>query len=336
MPTRTDLNPAFRPIGGPNHSPGGPSPATPQVPQLPVDQLISKALDGSISGPEAEQLSQLLKSNEHKDAFTAEQRKDLQKFTQGKELPPRPASELHGDLSLVKDVRDLPERLAADLALVRQELLEHATLLRADKATRMFDFAVPYVKALVAMAATPAEQKAVSQQMLLQAEKAGYRELDSQPDGKNALKVLRDLLKAKSPDEVDRLANGLKFDAPIWPKDPIRQSDPRHAAEREPLQVAAQKAGEPQLLRPMPQVMVPPVPVQQQRVTDPEASREQHDGTNKKLGRFMLWNALHTLRDAGENEQDSAAQREAMTQLAVAAGLFIALFAIIIGVLVAL
>jgi hypothetical protein len=50
----------------------------------------------------------------------------------------------------------------------------------------------------------------------------------------------------------------------------------------------------------------------------------------------MLQAAGIRLRDGGEDDQDSAAQREAMTQLAVAAGLILVLIAIIVGVLVAL
>jgi hypothetical protein len=308
------------------------------TPDVPIDVLVTKALTGTLSQPEADQLSKLLQSPEGNDAFTPQQRNDLQTFVQGKDRPPPPANELHGDLTLVKDVESIPERFTADLALVRDKLIDHQSLLRADKATRMFDFMVPYVQAVVQMAATPAQQRAVAAQMIVQAEEAGYKELQRQPDGKNGLQVMTELLKAKTPEEVARLAQEQKFDAPVWPKDPMRQTDPRYPADREPPpMVQNTKMGDPQqqVLRPTPQVMAPVVPPFQ-RVQQPGESRETRNGTNKRLGPMMLWNALHRLRDAGEEGQDSAAQREAMTQLTIAAALILGLFALIVAVLVLL
>lgn len=326
MPIRTDLSPTFRPT-----TPS--TPAAPDVPAASVDQLIGKALDGTITKPEAQQLSKLLDTPALKDAFTAQQRADLKQFAEGRGLPPRDPSELHSDFKLVKDAKELPGRFAADLVLAHESLLEHAALLRADKASRLFAFAVPYAQQLTQMAQSPQELMQLAAQMLLQAEKAGFKSLERQPDGRDGLRVLKDLLKAGSAEEIARLANGLRFDAPIWPKDPIRQSEQHHPADQEHLQLA--KAGEAGM-RPMPQIMQAPVPIQR-RVEDTDPSPQDHHddhGTHKKLSPMLLWNALHTLRDAGEDGQESAAQREAMTQLAVAAGLILVFMAIVVGVLV--
>jgi hypothetical protein len=327
-PIRTDLMGAFKPIATTA------TPATPaaQLPQLSAEQLITKALNGTITPSEAQELQQMLSSPEHKDAFTPQQRKELAQLGNGKPGgAPREAGELTSDLKLIKEAGDLPERFAADLVLAREALLEHPSLLRSDKATRMFQFAVPYAQAMVNMEGTQAQKL----QLVIQAEKAGFKQLERQPDGADGTKVLKELLKAPNADEVNRLANGLKFDAPVWPKDPIRQSDPHHPADKEhqPLQVNA-SGPQPQTLRVPPPIMQPPVPIQQ-RVSKSDEKRDLGD-TRGRLSPMTLWNALHTLRDDGEDGRDSAAQREAMTQLALAAGLFLIFFAVIVVVLVAL
>lgn len=329
MTIRTDLSPAFRPIS----TGSGPVAPAPQAP-VNIDALITKAVDGTLTPAEASTLQQMLDLPELKDKFTPEQRSDLQKFAQGRELPPRSASELTGDLSKVTDPKDLPGRFASDLAVQRDALLEHLSLLRADKATRLFEFAVPYAKALAELAQNPAQLGALASKLVTQAEKAGFGALQQQPNQETGVEVLKALLKTGSAEEIAKLATGLRFDAPIWPKDPIRQSEyQRPTAEKEHLQPVA-PGGKAEVMRPLPPVMQPPVPVQQ-RVDEPEAKRK-NDGTNKRLSPMLLWNALHTLRDAGEGEQDSAAQREALTQLAVGAALILGFMAIIVGVLVAL
>lgn len=322
MPIRTDLNSAFRP------SPVGEKPGAPSAPAEPavsVDQLMQKVADGTITPTEAKQLAQLLESPELKDAFTPQQRKDLQKFAEGKGPPPRAPNELHGNLELVKNARELPARFAADLVLAHDALLEHAALLRSDKATRLFAFAVPYAQAIVETAQNPQELKAALNELLKQAEKAGFKSLERQPDGADGLKALRELFRA--PNDMPQLAAAMKFDAPSWPKDAV------HAPEaQQQLKVEAQT------MRPPNPVLQPPVPIQQRPVGEAERSSEHlhDDGTNKKLSSRMLWNVLHRFRDAGEDEQDSAAQRDKMNQLMLVAALFLVFIAIVVGVLVAL
>ncbi|MBK7861410.1 MAG: hypothetical protein IPJ65_22905 [Archangiaceae bacterium] len=201
----------------------------------------------------------------------------------------------------------------------------------------MFDFVVPYAQALVQLAATPAQQRAVAAQLVLAAEDAGYKQLQRQPDGKDGLAALAELLRAKTPEEVAKLAQGQKFDAPVWPKDAARQGDPHHPADREVPQQNQVKMGDPQapVFKPVPPIMQPPVPIGQ-RVVQPGESAQSQNGTHQRLGPMMLWNALHRLRDAGEDGQESAAQREAMTQLAWAAGLILVFAAVVVVVLVAI
>lgn len=327
MPIRTDLNVAIRPTPTSSSSP---TPATPETPSLTVDQLMGKALDGTITPGEATQLSKMLDSPALKDAFTPQQRKDLQKFAEGKGLPPREPKELHGDLKLVKNAKGLPERFAADLVLAHDQLLEHAALLRADKATRLFQFAVPYAQAIAETAQNAQERKAATALMLAEAEKAGFKQLERQPDGENGLKALKELMRAGAED-IGRLASHLKFDAPSWPKDPVKH-DP-HAAE----QLAVQKTAEPQVMKAPSPVLQPPIPIQQQKVTEAEdAQQPGHDGTDKKLGGPLLWNVLHRFRSNGENDQESAAQRDRMNQLAIAMALILGFMAIVVGILVAL
>ncbi len=288
-------------------------------------------MQGTLTPGEAAQLKALLDSPAGKDAFSPEQQRDLQNFVEGKE-PVRDAKELHSDLKLLKSAKEVAGRFAADLVLANSALLERAGLLRPDKATRLFEFSVPYAQALLQLAQSQPDLNAAAKALLAEAKKAGFGDLQQQPGNKTGLEALAGLLKAASPEELSRLANGLKFDAPVWPKDPVRQTD-RHANADGQLQAVQTKPGEPQLMRPMPPVMQPPAPIA--RKAEDERSRRD-DGTRKRLGPMMLWNALHLFRDDGESGKDSAAQREAMTQLAVAAGLILVFAAIVIGVLVAL
>ena len=322
MPVRTDLNAAFRPTGpsGGSASPG----ASTGAPSPTVDQLINKAVNGTLTPTEATQLQAMLDSPAMKSAFTEAQRQGLERFAKGKGLPPRDAKELHSDLKLLKGAKELPARFAADLLLAHEALLEHPLLLRADKATRLFEFAMPYAQALAELQPAAAELRAAAQGLLAEAEKAGFKALERQGDGKSGMEALAALLKAATAHDVAHLAKGQRFDAPSWPKD----APPVHLEA-----IGAAKAGE-QLIRPPPQVLQPPVQIVR-RPEEAERSKAA-EGTSKRLGPMMLWNALHRLRDAGEDGQDSAAQREAMTQLAVAAGLILAFLAIVVGVLVAL
>ncbi|MBL8957402.1 MAG: hypothetical protein JNK82_41900 [Myxococcaceae bacterium] len=300
---------------------------TPQSPE----QLMNKALNGTLTASDAAQLKALLSSDAGRDAFSPEQRQDLQRFVEGT-APTRDARELHSDLRLLKGANEVAGRFAADLVLAHGALLEHASLLRGDKATRLFEFAVPYAQTLLQLAQSDAELRKAAQALLAEANKAGFAELQQEPGNKTGLEALAMLLKAGSPEEAARLAQGLRFDAPVWPKDAVRQTD-KHAAGDGQLQTVQPKPGEPAVMRPLPQVMMEPVPIQKK--ADSEKSRRD-DGTSKRLGPMMLWNVLHGLRDDGEGERDSAAQREALTQLAVAAGLILVFLAVVVGVLVAM
>ena len=297
-----------------------------------VELLMGKAFKGELTPGEAAQLSKMLDSPALKDAFTPQQRQDLQKFADGRGLPPRDPQELHSNLKLLKSLNEVPGRFAADLVLGHEALLEHAALLRADKASRLFQFAVPYAQELVENAKSPQELKAAANALLLEAEKAGFKQLERQPDGADGLKALRELLRAGSAEELARLASRFKFDAPSWPKDPVRQQ-----AEALPPELQVHKS-EAQTMRPPSPVLQPPVPIQQRKVDEADGAPAAHDDrTDKKLGGSMIWNVLHRFRGTGESDdQESAAQRDQMNQLMVVAGLILVFMAVVIGVLVAL
>jgi hypothetical protein len=257
------------------------------------------------------------------DAFGGAQA-NLQGFEQGV-APPRSPDELTSDLSRLSSAKELAGRFGADLVLARGALLDHAALLREDKATRLFQFAVPYAQAAVGMSKSPQELKEVMADLLKQAEAAGFRDLHQQPGGKNGLAVLKDLLALKSPQEIEQHMARLKFDAPSWPKDIPRPNDARNAKAA----AAAATGRAPEGFAPVTGRYAPPI-------DEAENSQRSQNGerrTNKVLSGRMLWNVLHLFRDDGEDGRDSAAQREAMNQLALIAALVLVFIAIVVGVL---
>ncbi|MBK7863750.1 MAG: hypothetical protein IPJ65_35125 [Archangiaceae bacterium] len=267
-------------------------------PRATLEQLLLKAQQGTLTPAEARLLSALLDSDVLRDAYTPEQRANLKQFAEGRALLRTPA-ELAGDLSKLL-ATELPGRFATDLALNKADLLERAALMRAEKAQRLFEFIVPYAKQLVASAADPGEQRDLAAKLLAEAEAAGFKQLALQPTLENGIRVLRELLKAKSAEELDARVKAMRFDAPGWPP------DPPHLAPRLPMLPAG--AG----------------------VSHTEGAPEHAPSTSKRLGPMLLWNVLHRLRDAGEDGRESAAQREALTRLAVAGGLLLVLIAVIV------
>lgn len=74
-------------------------------------------------------------------------------------------------------------------------------------------------------------------------------------------------------------------------------------------------------------------PVQREAASRTEDAVRAGRGTDKVLGRNMLWNVLHTFRDGDRNEQEA---REAMNQLTVGAVMILGAITIVAVVLVAL
>ena len=296
----------------------------------------TQAQAAALSPTEASELSQLLDSPEARDAFTPEQRADLKAFITGKDGPMRSASELTSDLSKLKDANEVPERFTSDLALVHPHLLD-AALTRDEKATRLFQFVLPYVKATQELAQTPQQLKQASGQLVKEAEKAGVGDLIRETDGKNGLEVLQDAL--KQPLEADKLQT-VRFDAPVWPKEPPGTMEQRaSAAEHERSLAVQSQRSQLEGFRPPPSILQQPIGVRSP-ADRPEASTSleagHRDGRGGKLSGRMLWNVLHLFRDDGRQERESAAQREAMSSLVVVGALVLGFLAIIIGILVAL
>jgi len=226
------------------------------------------------------------------DAFNAKAQPNLAMLSQGK-VPLHTPKELGGDLSKLSEAAEVPQRFGADVAIAKNDLVNHPALTeRADKAQRLFDFAVPYAQKVVELKATPE----VANQFLQAAQLNGYQELhNGHKDGVHALKELLNL----PPDKIAETANAMRFDAPSWPQvpRPITATD------------------------------------------ESDKSRNQDDGehhTNKRLGRNMLWNVLHLFRSDGEDDRESARQREEKNQLALVAGLVLVFLAIIVVVLATL
>jgi hypothetical protein len=227
------------------------------------------------------------------DAFNAKAGPNLAMLSQGK-APLHTPKELGGDLSKLSQAAEVPHRFGADVAIAKNDLVNHPALTqRDDKAQRLFDFAVPYAQKVVELKATPE----VMNQFLQAAQANGYQELhNGQKDGVHALKELLNL----PSDKIAETANAMRFDAPSWPQ----------------------------------------VPLPITATNESDKSRNEDDGerhtTHKRLGRNMLWNALHLFRSDGEDDRESAKQREEKNQLALVAALVLVFLAIIVVVLATL
>jgi hypothetical protein len=232
---------------------------------------------------------------------------------------PKPLKELTSNLATLKQAAEVPGRFASDLEAARPELVNHPALLRADKAQRLFEFAVPYTQAAVTKSTTPEEKHEVAGEFLIRAEQGGYGLLqprDAQdPLARNGLAALREMLEAQTPEQVAERAATHRFDIPSWPSDAAMLAEARAAATDQQLQ--------PQPLTPSGAPVAPPTPEEEE-----QARRDRN--TNKRLGGRMLWNVLHLFRDDGEDDRESAEQREAKAQAFLIAGLVFVLLAVIV------
>lgn len=236
---------------------------------------------------------------------------------------PKPLKELTSNLATLKQAAEVPGRFASDLEAARPELVNHPALLRADKAQRLFEFAVPYTQAAVTKSTTPEEKHEVAGELLIRAEQGGYGLLqprDAQdPFAKNGLAALKEMLEAQTPEQVAERAATHSFDIPSWPSDAAMLAEARAAAQQQP-----QAMGQSGL------VQNPNAPGTFVDQTEEEEQARRDRNSNKRLGGHMLWNVLHLFRDDGEDDRESAKQREAKAQAFLIAGLVFVLLAVIV------
>jgi hypothetical protein len=321
-----------------------------------AQELLRRAQAGSVTPAELHEVQKVIALPELRDAFK-DIAGELGAFTRGRgEAVFRDVDALLPDTDKLTDARELPERFLADLTLVQGELLNHPGMTRSQKAQRLYSFFEAYAARFTQLAQGTAQAKQAQvtqptptaqalygatemahtlaapltdvelQKVLGRFDKAltraGFNELRAD-DGRTGLELARQLLQAKTA-EAQREARPQRLDAPGW-KD--------NAAPERALNVDARRAApvdvKPQIL---PHTKAPGVRVDAPPKKDEPAPRGPRR-SDKVLGGHMLWNALHLLR--GE-ELDDVAKKDAMTQLAIAAGLLLGLISILVGLLVLL
>jgi len=319
-----------------------------------AQELLRRAHAGAVTPNELREVQKVISLPELRDAFK-DVASELGAFLRrGGEAVFRDVEALLPDTEQLTDARALPERFLADLTLVQQELLEHPGMTRGEKAERLMSFFQAYAARFASLAHGTAQAKQaqtatpapVSQGLhgavetphalaapLTDAEltkalarfdkaltRAGFDKLKAE-DGRSGLDVAREMLRAKTADAV-RDARPPKLDAPGW-KDNVSPERALNAdARRAAVDVKPQVL--PHLKPAGASVDAPPKKDEEPPTRGPRRS-------DKVLGGRMLWNALHLLR--GE-ELDDVAKKDAMTQLAVAAGLLLGLIASLVGLLV--
>lgn len=307
-----------------------------------AQELMRRAKAGAVTPQELTEVQKLVTSPELEDAF-AGMANELTALMSGGDAVFRDVSALTPDTSQLTDAEAMPERFLADFTLVQGELMNHPGMTRQQKAERAFTFFQAYAARFsqlakgtaqakqpvtaaapqglygaveVAPAFAPALSDAALAKALARFDKAltrvGFHELRS-ADGRTGLELARELL-------TGREVKPGRLDAPAWKDNAGLAAD-----------VARQRQAAAVDVKP---IIIPNVK-QQAQVAAPVKKEEEPKGpsrrTDQVLGGRMLWNALHLLR--GE-ELDDVAKKDAMTQLAIAAGLLFGLAAILIGLLV--
>lgn len=318
-----------------------------------AQELLRRARTGEVTPQELKEVQTLVASPELRDAFKGVAT-ELNAFLSAGNRPVfRDVRALAPDASQLHDARALPERFLADFTLVQAELLGHPGMTRQEKAERLYAFFETYAarfselawgtaKAKQALTGAPqglygaVETSPAFTAALTEAERAkalerfdkalkrtNFHQLQAD-DGRSGLELARQLLEAQTADARALVRPG-KLDAPAW-KD--------NAAAQERLAADVARARAPGAVDVKP-VIIPTVKTQAGVAGAAKKDEAEPKGpsrrTDKVLGGRMLWNALHLLR--GE-ELDDVAKKDAMTQLAIAAGLLLGLIAILVGLLV--
>lgn len=319
-----------------------------------AQELLRRAQAGAVSQAELTEVQKVVTSPELKDAFAAVASELQNLLSGGGDAVFRDVDTLLPDTERLTDARALPERFLADLTLVRGELLEHPGMTKGEKAERLMAFFAAYAERFAKLAKGTAQAKqaqagapqaqglygalevpaalaaplsaAELQKALGRFDKAltraGFQELRAD-DGRTGLEVARQLLEASTPEAL-REVRAVRLDAPGW-KD---NGAPDKSLAVDVARARAQAVD----VKP---VILPHVkgqggvsgPGKKDEAQAPGRSRR----TDKVLGGRMLWNALHLLRG---DDLDDVQKKDAMTQLAIAAGLLLGLVTILVGLLV--
>ncbi|MEW5743161.1 MAG: hypothetical protein AB1938_29875 [Myxococcota bacterium] len=320
-----------------------------------AQEFLRRVQAGSVSTQELSEVQKVVSSPELRDAFKAVASQLENLLSAGSEAVYRDVDTLLPDTEQLTDARALPERFLADLTLVKGELLEHPGMTRGEKAERLLAFFEAYAARFSQLAngtaqarqpqtgaATPqglygavevqaqlppalgeAELKRALEKFDKALTRAGFQELRAD-DGRTGLEIARQMLQASTPEALREL-RPQKLDAPGWKDNAaVEKSLAAEVARERKVQAADVKP-----------VIIPHVKTQggvagaaKKDEAEPKGASRRSD---KVLGGRMLWNALHLLR--GE-ELDDVQKKDALTQLAVAAGLLLGLIALLVGLLV--
>ena len=117
---------------------------------------------------EAVEVRGLIDAPELKDVFTPEARATLERIGSssptGTQAPATPVNSLVPSLNQVKDPRALPGQFEKDLAVVKQQLVEHPGLTSAEQSGRLFEFFTRYAERLVSMVGNAQQSQQGGQQ----------------------------------------------------------------------------------------------------------------------------------------------------------------------------
>lgn len=309
-----------------------------------AQELMRRAQAGAVSPQELSEVQKLVTSPELKDAFAGMANELTALLSKGGDAVFRDVSALTPDTSQLTDAGALPERFLADFTLVQGELMNHPGMTRQQKAARAFAFFQAYATRFHELAKGTAQAKqpltaaapqglygavevpaplapalsdAALAKGLARFDKAltrvGFHEVRS-ADGRTGLELARELLQGRE-------VKPGPLDAPAW------KDNAALAAEVARNRQAAAVDVKPVIL---PHVKAPAQAAASAK-PDEAAPKRPSRRSDRVLGGRMLWNALHLLR--GE-ELDDVAKKDAMTQLAIAAGLLLGFIAIVVGLLV--
>lgn len=109
----------------------------------------------TFSPPEAVEVRGLLDAPDLRDHFTPEVKANLERIGSsslpGTQAPASPVKSLVPTLSQVTDARQLPSQFEKDLAVVKQQLVEHPGLTGKEQSARLFEFFTNYAERLATM-----------------------------------------------------------------------------------------------------------------------------------------------------------------------------------------
>ena len=299
-----------------------------------AQELLRRAQTGQASPAELRQAQQVTSNPALRDAFGQAAASAESPALGGGEVF-RDVAALQPDTQRLTDPKQIPERFLGDFQLLKGQLLGHPGLTRAQKAERLFQFFTAYAERFQQLSQNPNAQLQQAAQQLQQAmtpaefsramtqfdkalTQAGFQQLVT-PDGRTGHEAARQMLEAPTPQLLAQ-ARPEHVDAPTWKDNPVAVR-----LETRPAGITSQQ---PVLTQP---------PVVQRRPSEgggearDDENRSRQRGRSGVLGGRMTWNVLHLLRGDDLNDVE---RKDAMTQLAISAGLLLVLGSIIVLVLV--